>query len=183
MTRPRRTTLLLVALLFLSPFLVALVLNRLGWHPQATRNNGELIEPPQPLGELVLRERDGSGADTLPLVNMDHRWTLIVRLPPACDEHCVARMDELHRVRYSLGRHAPKLAVRLIAPAATTQVPESMRVLDDASVATLEAASPQIAQAPAWTGFLVDDKAYLMMRFPPELEARLLRRDLGRLVR
>lgn len=181
MNRPRRTTLLLVALLFLSPFVVALVLNRIGWHPQATRNNGELIQPPQPLGELSLHDR--GGGEPLPLANMEHRWTMIVRLPSACDDACAARLDELHRVRYSLGRHAPKLAVRLIAPAAMPQVPESMRVLDDASVAALEAASPLIGQAPAWTGFLVDDKAYLMMRFAPDLEARLLRRDLGRVVR
>jgi hypothetical protein len=40
-----------------------------------------------------------------------------------------------------------------------------------------------IAQAPEWTGLLIDDKAYLMLRFPPGLEARLVRRDLGRLLR
>lgn len=40
-----------------------------------------------------------------------------------------------------------------------------------------------VAQVPDWTGLLVDDKAYLMLRFDPGLPARLLRRDLARLVK
>lgn len=179
--RISRLTLIVVAVLFLTPFVVALVLNRIGWHPAGTRNNGELIQPPQLLGDLQLRDRDGSGS--LPLQNPDYRWTMLVRLPAACDEACEARLDELHRVRLSLGRHAPKLVIRLMAPAVMPAVPASMRILDEASVDALEVQAPMLAQSPDWTAFLVDDKSYLMMRFPPELEARLVRRDLGRVVR
>lgn len=176
----RRLTLLAVAVLFLMPFVAALVLNRLGWHPSATRNHGELIQPPLALTDLVLADRDGG---SLPLSNLEHRWTLLVPLPPACDDACIARLDELHRVRLSLGRHAPKLAIRLLAAAEPAALPASMRVLDAASIAELERRAPAIAQAPPWTGFLVDDKPYLMMRFAPGLEARLIRRDLGRLIK
>lgn len=179
--RLSRLTLLIVAAIFLSPFIVALALNRLGWHPAGTRNHGELIEPPQRLGELVLGDRDQGEA--LPLANPDHRWTLLVRTPAACDAACAARLDELHRVRLSLGRHAPRLAIRLIAPAVLPPVPDSLRTLDETAVAALEARSSLIARAPDWAGFLVDDKSYLMLRFQPDLEARLIRRDLGRLIR
>jgi hypothetical protein len=179
--RLSRLTLIIVAVLFLTPFVVALVLNRLGWHPDGTRNNGVLIQPPQQLGALVLDDRDDG--EPLPLRNPDHRWTMLVRLPAACDGACAARLDELHRVRLSLGRHAPKLAIRLLAPAVMPAVPASMRVLDESSVESLEAAAPILAQSGDWTAFLIDDKSYLMMRFPPELEARLVRRDLGRLIR
>ena len=178
--RLSRLTLIVVAVLFLSPFIVALVLNRFGWHPIGTRNHGELIQPPQRLGDLTLTDR---GGEPLPLINADHRWTLLVRLPAACGESCATRLDELHRVRLSLGRHAPKLAIRLIAPAVLPTIPESMRALNDTSIDALEAKSPAIAQASDWTAFLIDDKSYLMLRFPPDLEARLIRRDLGRLVR
>lgn len=179
--RRSRFTLILVAVLFLSPFLVALTLNRLGWHPDATRNHGTLVEPPQALGEdMVLVDRAGQ---SLPLANLAHRWTLLVRVPASCGTECQARLDELHRVRYSLSRHAPKLAIRLLAPAELPAIPESMSALDAASIARLEATAPDLARAPDWTGFLVDDKAYLMLRFPPELEARLIRRDLGRLIK
>ena len=185
MTTPRkrlsRLTLIIVAVLFLTPFVVALVLNRLGWHPAGTRNNGELVQPPQLLGDIALRDRDGG--DPVSLQNQDHRWTLLVRLPAACDDGCAARLDELHRVRLSMGRHAPRLVVRLIAPAVMPAVPESMGVLDETSVDALEAQATILTQAPDWSSFLVDDKSYLMMRFPPELEARLMRRDLSRLIR
>lgn len=175
-----RVTLVVVALLFLSPFIVALVLNRLGWHPAGTRNNGELIEPPQLLGEMVLRDRESG---TLALTNPDHRWTLLVRVPTACDEACATRLDELHRIRLSLGRHAPRLVIRLMAPAVLPRLPESLHALDDVSIDALSAQAPVLAQAADWTAFLVDDKSYLMMFFPPTLEARLIRRDLGRLIR
>ncbi len=175
-----RMRLLVVAILFLSPFIVALVLNRLGWHPHATRNHGELIQPPQALAGQVLVDRAG---DALPLVNPDHRWTWLIQLPEQCGQVCVERLDELHRVRYSLGRHAPKLVPRLIAPAQLPELPPSMTALSAESAGALLAAAPQLADAPAWSGYLIDDKGYLMMRFPPELEARLVRRDLGRLVK
>jgi len=178
--RRSRTTLIVVAVLFLTPFLLALVLNRLGWHPAATRNNGTLVQPPMPLAGLVLRARAGAG---LPLANPEHRWTLLVRVPLACDEACQARLLELHRVRVSLGRHAPKLAIRLLAPAVLPALPDTLVPLADGSVAELVEQAPLVAQAPDWTGLLVDDKAYLMMRFEPGLPARLVRRDLARLVK
>lgn len=179
--RMSRLTLIVVAVLFLSPFIVALVLNRLGWHPVGTRNHGDLMEPPQPLGDIRLVGRDGG--ETVPLANPDHRWTLLVRVPAMCDTACAARLDELHRVRQSLGRHAPRLIVGLIAPAVLPPIPITLRPLGESTVETLESAMPLIADSPDWTGFLIDDKAYLMLRFPPDLEARLIRRDLGRLIR
>lgn len=178
--RLSRVTLIVVAVMFLTPFIIALILNRTGWHPDATRNHGELIEPPQHLGGMVLSDR---GGQSLPLINLDRRWTYVVRVPTACDDHCLARLDELYRVRQSLHRHAPKLAIRLLTPSPPPQLPDSLRALDDASIASLESAAPRIAQAPDWSAFLIDAKSFLMMHFPPDLEARLIRRDLGRLVK
>lgn len=175
-----RLALIGVAVLFLSPFIVALVLNRLGWHPSGTRNNGVLIEPPQMLGDLTLRTRAGRA---VALVNPDHRFTLVVRLPAACDGACRQRLDELYRVRYSLNRHAPRLVIALIAPAVMPQLPEALQVLDEAGEAALQAASTRFNEQPEWGGLLIDDKAYLMLEFPPDLPARLVRRDLGRLIK
>jgi hypothetical protein len=178
--RLSRATVVLLAVLFLAPFVAALVLNRLGWHPVGTRNHGVLVQPPQPVAVAEVGDRSGG---RLPLANMDHRFTLLVRLPAACDPACAARLDELHRVRHSLGRHAPRLAIRLLAPAVLPPLPADLQALDDASVTALEADSSLLAQAPDWSGLLIDDKAYLMLRFPPDLEARLVRRDLSRLIR
>jgi hypothetical protein len=175
-----RTALAVIAVLFLAPFVVALVLNRIGWHPQGTRNHGTLIEPPQSLTGIVLGDRDGG---QLPLANLEHRFTLLLRVPVACDESCAARLVEWHRVRLSLGRHAPRLAIRLLAPAVLPPLPASLRALDDATVAVLEERAPELAAAHDWTGLLVDDKAWLMLRFSPELAAHLARKDLGRLIK
>lgn len=178
--RTSRATVLGVAALFLAPFIVALVLNRLGWHPTGTRNNGVLVQPPEALGELRLRSRAGNDID---LLNADHRFTLVVRVPAACDDVCAQRLDELHRVRYSLNRHAPRLVVALLAPAVMPALPESLHVLDEASVARLRDASARLAAQADWSGLLIDDKAFLMLEFPPQLPARLVRRDLGRLIK
>lgn len=178
--RVSRLTLIGVAVLFLSPFIVALVLNRLGWHPSGGRNHGVLVEPPELLGERVLHTRAGRDID---LVNPDHRFTLVVRLPDVCDEACVQRLDELYRVRYSLNRHAPRLVVMLIAPATMPDLPEALQVLDEPGVAMLREASPRFAEQAVWSGLLIDDKSFLMLEFPPDLAARLVRRDLGRLIK
>lgn len=177
---PGRRLLIIVAIAFLTPFVAALVLHRAGWHPDASRNHGELVDPPQPLVELVLHDRQGQA---LPLANMERRFTWLVRLPDACGEDCLQRLDEIHRVRYSLGRHAPKLAVRLIGPAPLPELPDSLRALDADSDQALAAAWAGFGEATAWSGWLVDDKGYLMLHFPPDLAARLIRRDLGRLVK
>ncbi|MFB9067523.1 hypothetical protein [Pseudofulvimonas gallinarii] len=178
--RISRGTMIGVAVLFLTPFIVALVLNRLGWHPTATRNNGVLVQPPEALGELELRTRSGTG---IAVVNPDHRFTLVVRLPAVCDDACMQRLDELYRVRYSLHRHAPRLAIALVAPAVMPDLPEALNVLDEGSVDRLHEASPRFATQADWSGLLVDDKGFLMLEFPPDLEARLMRRDLGRLIK
>lgn len=178
--RISRATLLGVAALFLTPFIVALVLNRLGWHPTGTRNNGVLIQPPQALGEMTLGTRSGQSID---LTNPDHRFTLVVRVPAVCDQACAERLDELHRVRYSLSRHAPRLLIMLDAPALMPDLPDSLHILDEASVARLKDASPRFNVQPDWGGLLIDDKAWLMLEFPPDLPARLVRRDLGRLIK
>ena len=178
--RTSRATVLGVAALFLTPFIVALVLNRLGWHPTGTRNNGVLVQPPEALGDVSLRSRSGQ---QISLANAEHRFTLVVRVPAACDEACVQRLDEWHRVRYSLNRHAPRLFIALVAPAVMPALPESLHVLDEASVERLHEASPRLAAQADWSGLLIDDKAYLMLEFPPQLPARLVRRDLGRLIK
>ncbi|MCK9489549.1 MAG: hypothetical protein M0Q42_09170 [Xanthomonadales bacterium] len=177
---PGRRLLIIVAIAFLTPFIAALVLNRIGWHPDATRNHGELVEPPVSLAELVLHDGDGQA---LPLANLERRFTWLLRLPDTCAEDCLQRLDEIHRVRYSLGRHAPKLAVRLIGAAPLPELPDSLRALAADSGQALTAAWSGFGQARPWSSWLVDDKGYVMLHFPPTLEARLIRRDLGRLVK
>lgn len=179
---PGRRLLIIVAIAFLTPFVAALILNRIGWHPHATRNHGDLVEPPVALAGLVLSDQRGQ---ELPLANLDHRFTWLVRLPAQCDSVCLERLDEIHRVRYSLNHRAPKLAVGLYAAPAPglPELPESLRILDKPSRAALAAAWPAMGSAEPWHSWLVDDKGYVMLHFPPDLEARLIRRDLGRLVK
>ncbi len=178
--KPGRRLLIIVAVVFLAPFVAALVLHRIGWHPDATRNQGELVDPPQPLSGVVLHDRQG---EALPLANPERRFTWLVQLPATCSDDCLQRLDEIHRVRYSLGRHAPKLAVRLIGTAPVPELPASLAALDAGSGQVLAAAWNGFGQARPWSGWLVDDKGFVMLHFPAGMEARLIRRDLARLVK
>lgn len=178
--RLSRSTLVLVAVLFLAPFIAALVLNRLGWHPQGGRNHGELIEPPQALADRALQPRDGAA---IHLVNPDHRYTLLLRLPEPCADDCLRRLDDWHRVRLSLGRHAPRLLMATLGTPPASPLPPSWHVLDDPSTVGLLRDSPLLAALPAGAALLVDANGWQMLRFPPDLAASLARKDLGRLIK
>src|SRR5690606_31127876 len=55
----RRAQLLLIAALFLLPFVIAVVLRFGGWEPPRTRNFGELLEPPLPMHAVQARTTQG----------------------------------------------------------------------------------------------------------------------------
>ena len=72
--RPR-LTLLLIAVAFLTPFLIAVVLRFGGWQPTQTRNFGELLQPPLAMHGVEARRVDSGAAWTFE--NTEHQWTLL----------------------------------------------------------------------------------------------------------
>ncbi len=177
--RRGRRKLLLVALMFAAPILIATVLAFSGWLPSGRRNYGELVDPPQRI-EAAAVTRDGKPfAWTTP----KWHWTLIVRIPDICDAPCRVRLDQVGNLRISLGRHAEKLRV-----ATDSDVPPDGVLAKASGVYLLAELPPMVHQSvPAARAdialALVDPAGYLMLRYPEQADLARVRKDLGKLIR
>jgi hypothetical protein len=173
----QRWLLILIAVLFLLPFLAAVTMRFGGWEPPRTRNHGELLQPPLSM-DGVQAERD-NGAEWV-FENRDREWSLLARIPVDCETDCRERLELLTRVHEALGRHAPKLTMFALEPT-PDELPQPLRRLRIAGELPAPLRSPVPEAMPdVW---LVDPHGYLVMHYPPAFEPSGLRRDLARLVR
>ena len=91
-----RAILLTVVALFFTSFGIALFLIYSGWKPTATRNNGELLQPPIELGALRMRLANGQPySEWEPERRL---WRVVVKPPANCGEPCLRMSDTLYRV-------------------------------------------------------------------------------------
>ena len=166
-------TLLLIAALFLTPFLVAVALRFGGWQPGKTRNYGDLLAPPLSLERMQAERNDGSD---WAFVNREQRWTLLLRLPAPCDAVCLEPVTALPNVKLSLGRQAHRLHLFALTDVAP---------LDGIDPLHLEGELPAPLREPpvAPEVYLVDPHGYLVLHYPPGFAPRELRRDLSRLIK
>jgi hypothetical protein len=174
----KRLGLLLIVALFAAPLIAAYILNARGWRPAGLRNYGELVEPPQDLraARFVLAE-----GRALAWEDADWSWTLFAVPGPGCAAHCIARLDELRRVRLTQNRNAARLRVVVLDagldPATLARLAPLAAAHDaDARFASLRpAAGDDVAAA------LVDPHGYLILRYAAGYDANRLRKDIARL--
>lgn len=175
-----RLSLLLIVAVFAVPILAALVLNLTGWMPGHSRNFGEVVHPPVALRDIGFVH--ASDARTH-LGNDRQVWTLLVRVPAACDAACWQRVAVLGNVRTSLGRNAGKLQLLLLE----REPPPAQRdALASFAFAAPTTPLPGRLSAPLAGGpelWLVNPHGLAEMRYAPGFVPAQLRKDLGKLVR
>ncbi|MCC6592550.1 MAG: hypothetical protein IT479_04680 [Xanthomonadales bacterium] len=163
----RRLQLILIALAFLVPALLATLLQTrwMHWDPASTRNRGELIRP---VIGLVARS-DAGIAD-------GRRWSVVVRVPAACDAGCERRLALLGRVREAQGKEMER--VRMLAwPAAgrAPQTPWTAWQPDARQQGLLALAEAEVV--------LVDPLGNAMMRYRADADPSDVRKDVAHLLR
>lgn len=172
--------LILILLLFAAPFVAAWLLNASGWRPVGTRNYGELITPPENLGNARFVLADGS---TLKWKEPGWTWTMFALAGPDCAAACMARIDELRRVRLTLNQNANRVRIvvvgAVIAPSALAALDPVRTATDaDGKLASLLPAAPdQVAVA------FADPTGQLVLRYPVGYDGTPLRKDLARLIK
>jgi hypothetical protein len=175
-----RATLLAVVALFFTSFGIALYLIYSGWKPVATRNAGELLQPPVELGTLGLTRADGSA---YPEWEGDKRLWRVVVLPPAnCGEPCLTLSDSLYRVWVSEGRHADRVQVLWFGDV-PAQAPEYRAFLPMQASPALRATLPASHVDGSLAVYLIDPNGFLVMRYAPGFDPTGLRKDLARLLK
>lgn len=174
-----RLTLLLIAALFLGSFIIAAVLRFSGWTPDASRNYGELLQPPTDLGQLALLKSDGSRYDWTPERDA---WRIVVVPAPGCTIACTRALDALHRVWLNQGRKADRIDVLWFGPlpAEGTRFRSLVQMRPNES---LVAALPEPATPDGLPVYLVDPSGFLALHYHAGFDPIGLRKDLAKLVK
>lgn len=177
--RRNRIMLVVLAALFLLPFVAATLLHVIGWTPQDTRNRGQLLEPPVSLADLDLRHADGAEYQW---AAQERRWQVAVLPPADCATVCVELIAGLDKVWRLQGRRADRLQVLWFGPvpseAVTFRTFVPMQPNSD-----LTARMPGLASEGAPTVYLYDPAGFLVMRYAPDFDLADLRADIAQLLK
>jgi len=174
-----RWMLAFIALLFLVPVLAAVLLNSSGWRPSKTRNNGVLVDPPQDVTTSAVTLADGS---PFAWRTEQRQWTLLALPGAQCGDNCRTRLDEILRMRITLGRNAERVRVLYLGPS-----------LDKAYVAARAPLLAGSVQGDTFAAFrahaddglalaLVDPNGLLMLRHAEGYVAYGVREDIVRVL-
>lgn len=175
-----RIGLLLVVALFLAPVVAAWVLHLADWRPAHTRNYGTLVEPPQDLSAARFVLADGT---PLAWKDADWSWTVFVLPGPGCAERCLARIDELRRVRVSLNQHAQRVRIVVLDDAVDAARLAPLKPVELAHDVDAKLADLHPKEADRIAVAFADPHGFLALRYPVDFDASLLRKDLARLVK
>ena len=179
-TRNRnRLALVAVLLIFAAPLAMAWWLSATGWHPRQTRNSGILVNPPRDISAVGVTLADGS---QLAWRDPHYRWTLLALPGAQCAVACRERLDEMLRMRITLGNNAGRLRVVYVGPPLPVHFVAARAPLlagrddSDAFAAARAVGGDSLALA------LVDPRGLLMLRYPDGYSAQGLRSDIQRVI-
>lgn len=193
-TNKGRLQLLLVVLVFLSPWIFAVM-----WKSSDRINHGTLIEPPRLLPDASLIQEDGAMA---PAQDLRGKWTWVVLADGNCDEKCVSRVDLVRQVRIAQKKNYKRLRYALVVVESGSESSERTGSLDEATKDSHPDLMIRFAQRqqhdeflghfgfdqndqsdPYGQIFVVDPLGNLMMSYPAASEPEHLHRDMTRLLK
>jgi len=190
-----RQAIVLLALIFLAPTFVALVMHNVsdgGWQPDVTTNSGALVHPARPLKlSPDILHGDKPLADYL-----QGKWTLVYLGSADCDDACKTNLYKMRQARIAQNEHMKRVQRLFVFEGGA---------LPDAVTGYLASEQPQLDRvqlAPVQFGqlaeffviddtkvrdagriYIVDPLGNLMMYYPPDGDPKEMLRDLLRLLK
>ncbi len=178
-----RNMLLILAGIFVLPFMIAATLHLLDIRPGG-KSFGNLITPP--IGLDFPQLKDIHGRDFLP-EQWDKKWNIVMVDYNGCDTGCQSILDKVNRVHISLAKEAKRVQRILILSnsdndfrSAIHERFPNLKVLTgdtEQFIATYET----VADVPSI--YLVDPLGNLMMQYSQDISSKELRGDLVRLLK
>lgn len=171
-----RLVIVAVAALFLLPVLVATYLNSSwsSWAPEATKNFGELVQPPILVSAFVS-------------VDPDPVWTLAFDGRGGCGADCQEDLKLLSQIERAMGRHAGRAGRAVLLD---SQDPNRLAIQQQDPTLQLVIEGGQADAITAWTGavppggaFIIDPQGYLIMTYTAPLDGTGIRKDLNHLLK
>ncbi len=189
----KKSTIVLLVLLFIFPVVASFILYATGWRPSGTINHGELVEPARPIEDVNLTRFDGK---RMRFADLQKKWTLVYFGSAECLSPCKDNLYKMRQVRLSLGVDATRLQ-RLFVVTDTNaldllkyelkEYPNMAVVTGPAS--NIEALASQF-YLPVGTPldnldriYVVDPLGLLMMSYPADADPSGMRKDLKRLLK
>jgi hypothetical protein len=165
--------------------------------PQGRTNYGELIDPQRNVKSLavsshqVATQAAQSVATTElgKIAPLQQKWMLITVGPAGCDEVCAKRMFFVRQVRKTTGKEMDR--VERVWLLTDEGMPDAKLLAEHEGMHLLRARARDLeALFPAASGqtyadhvYLVDPLGNLMMRFPKEMDASKMKKDLIKLLK
>ena len=179
-----RLKLIGVFMIFLLPLATAYLLYYGLSYGGPGTNDGNLIDPAEPLPELTLHAADGESMPSLRLLEQD--WTILQVAPSGCGDACRRSLEETRQIRALLHRRSTR--VQRVLLVGDSPMPE-FEEQPDLEVYRSEDAGAwmQLFEAAdagaAGTVYLVDPLGNWMLYYPPDGNGAALFDDIKHLLK
>jgi len=187
-----RQAIVLLALIFLAPTFVALVMHYVSVKPDVTTNSGTLVHPARPL-ELPTDIVHGDK----PLAEyLQGKWTLVYLGGADCDDACKSSLYKMRQVRTAQNEHMKRVQRLFVyeggplPEAVTAYLASEQPQLDKVQLAPAQFAKLAklfvIDDTPvrdAGRVYIVDPFGNLMMYYQPDADPGGLLKDLKKLLK
>lgn len=191
MNATNRRTLILTAIVFILPVVVAYVLLKTGWYTSAgTSNRGLLLNPPISFDDLHLTDSQGQ---TLAAEQFRKKWWIMYVVPSDCEAACRNSLYLMRQTHQALGPDRNRVAELVITPHAldsddatwlAQEFPGALRVgaeADNVDKVLAAAQTDGVRASEAGHLFLMDTMGAIFMHYrsyAEERESILKGRDL-----
>lgn len=190
---PPRVALLVIAALFVLPLVAAWLMYRgvIDYTPRATRNLGQLVEPPVP---LPWADTAANPVGESPESTFAGHWVVLHAVPRPCPDACLQAIVNLRQVHLASGRDQSRIRIALLQETGDAVLADQLldiypvfRLLADPR-GTLRPMLDQVArrhgqpQGAAGSTFLVDPLGNVMMFYAAGSDPNHLKGDLKRLL-
>ncbi len=180
--RRNRLIVILIAVAFASPFMLAWIAHRLQLAPGKTGNYGTLVAP-RAVPDAPLALIDGK---PLRLTELRGKWILLQFDTPACDGYCERKLYFMRQLRKALGEDMTRVERVWLLLGDGSPAPRLLEAIQGTRVAR---ANDALAGFFAGEGiltdhiYLIDPLGQWMMRYPRDPDPSRMLKDLQRLMR
>ena len=81
-----------------------------------TANNGQLVDPPLPLQDVLLRNSRGEQVELFSAANS--LWRILIPGTGRCDETCIQQLFYTRQIKTAMGKYSPRIERLYLSPAA-----------------------------------------------------------------
>jgi cytochrome oxidase Cu insertion factor (SCO1/SenC/PrrC family) len=193
-----RTTLVIIAAMFLLPLVLAWLMYTgvLDFQPESTKNRGVLVSPPIPFDWRLANSLSETGSTPARFGNLSEHWVVLYPLDGACDSECERHLFSLRQVHLASGRHRDRIRlVVLLADQPSKETIDTIGAIYREFIMAAdisgklrratEKASDSTSPPTSKDGstYLIDPLGNIMMVYPVTADPNDLKEDLKRLLK